>query len=120
MTIITIIGNTSSVIGNLLIAASGDLTLIGNRDWQLRMAAALVLIDTQADEILAISAPETLQAVDEDLKASARLFKKSVELMAPAIDTLDAEGIQKTTEATAKVAALLTSANEKLQRICGS
>ena len=117
--ILAIIGNASSVTGELLIAASEDLTLFGNQDWQLRMAAALVLLDLQADELLAISVPETLRPMDRDIKAAARLLKKTVELMPQAIDTLDAEAFQKVTEMSTKAAALLVSSDEKLQRICG-
>ena len=105
-------------VSELFTAASSNVTLIWDLDWQLQTAAVLVDINTNADEILALKAPTVFSAAHSDLKQSANNLKRFVDLTVKGIDEVDVDILLRANESLMRASTLTTSATDKLKQAC--
>ena len=102
-------------------AGENPLLALTDEEWRIDMAFTLLTLDTSADAILGLNAPNSVSHIDDLAQQMALLIKSSVEAYTAGIDEVDPDKISEGNDYLVYATAALlqmNSAMEEITKLC--
>ena len=91
---VEVVGESALEVGDLLLQAGRNLSVVQTQDWQVSMAVHLTLLKQAADTVLGLAPPQSVKRISEPIEMSARLVKFGVNNFLDGWENADSDALE--------------------------